>query len=200
MTATLTLALVLGAAVGGAGGLRFGALPSVASLLVDDAQWLAPPGMAWAPDLARGAVVVGVADPLSPTASARPSTRSPPPTDGTSGVVWVDEVLEGRAVTVIDDTSLGHEVHTVLRVFADGRSVEVDASLVPQPGQRPLQGQVVKWALQRMDPKGKWGLLTRSSPVEGAPGNARCDPPAVQWARVCAVVASRGACGWWCVA
>jgi hypothetical protein len=83
-------------------------------------------------------------------------------------VHWIDGVVEGVADTVIDDNATHVVTHTVVRLAGTGEVVEVDRGAFGGPGVPKPQGVAVKWAVQRVPPRGTLGMLTRGSPEEAA--------------------------------
>jgi hypothetical protein len=131
----------------------FDAEPAVAAQMVDSSAWLAPPTAVWVRSSRSAGAEVGGRRTANASLAAR------------GGAVWVDEVIEGVANTMYDDSETGHEVRTVVTITADGRSVEVDASRVVDRAR--LEGEAVKWAVRRVEPAGTLGMLTRSEPDQG---------------------------------
>jgi hypothetical protein len=129
------------------------------ALVADDDEWLAP-AISWAP--ARGSRRALTAS----GAAVGPATYSGVGTGTSGGIPVIDTVLEGVADTVIDDVEDGEVAHTVIRLANTGGVVEVDRAGFGGPGAPKLQGVPVKWAVQRVPPKGALGLLTRASVQE----------------------------------
>lgn len=124
---------------------------AVRALLVDSADWLAPR----LPMLHLG---------------SRPPTGRRALNGTWDTVHWIDGVVEGVADTVIDDNATHTTMHTIVHLKGSGDVVEVDLGAFGGPGVAKPMGRAVKWAVQRVPPRGSLGLLTRGSVEEAVEG------------------------------